>query len=430
MRENPADPGGRQISLRVVVLPATTGDRARDPLFYFTGGPGGAATLDVGWAASAFAALRDRHDLVFVDQRGTNGSSRLSCSGSIFAGITSESQIPPAVATCLEAFAGKADPKFFSTPLGVDDFDQAREALGYDKIDVYGVSYGVSSGLAYMQRHGDHVRAALFDSGSLLDVRLWQRAPLAEQAALDRLFAECRADAACAAAIPNPQADWAAVTARLARGPVELQVVDPSTDAFVKLDLVTFLGAVVDNYLASTPKRGLLLRDVHRAAAGDWTAIAQLFANGTGMEDMLMMAWTVKCSDEWAALDQSVIAGYASQSTFTPLVTGQAQTTNLVCAAWPKADGVRDKVKSTAPVVFLNGTADPVDPPVNVAGVEADMPNSLVVPVEGTGHWQLAWDTTGCLADEASTFLAVGQRSALNLWRCASMVPMPPLVVG
>lgn len=50
--------------------------------------------------------------------------------------------------------------------------------------------------------------------------------------------------------------------------------------------------------------------------------------------------------------------------------------------------------------------------PDNVANAHAYMPNSLVVPVAGVGHWQLNYDPTGCLAEEANTFLDLGKSSS------------------
>src|SRR5690242_4144663 len=55
--ENPAQPVGPKIALRVVVLPATTADRAADPLFYLEGGPGGAASDEAQWVAQHFTTL-------------------------------------------------------------------------------------------------------------------------------------------------------------------------------------------------------------------------------------------------------------------------------------------------------------------------------------------------------------------------------------
>ena len=75
--ENRATKTGRKISLNIVVYPATGDEREPDPLFYFAGGPGSAATEDARGFAPEFAKIRVHRDLVFVDQRGTGKSHPL-----------------------------------------------------------------------------------------------------------------------------------------------------------------------------------------------------------------------------------------------------------------------------------------------------------------------------------------------------------------
>jgi pimeloyl-ACP methyl ester carboxylesterase len=70
---------GRKISLSFMVLPATGNERSPDPLFYIPGGPGSSATEDVPGIARQFAKIRERRDLVFLDQRGTGNSHPLNC---------------------------------------------------------------------------------------------------------------------------------------------------------------------------------------------------------------------------------------------------------------------------------------------------------------------------------------------------------------
>src|SRR5687767_5989524 len=77
--ENRATRKGRKISINVLVLPATGDKREPDPLFYFAGGPGSAATEDARGIARLFSKIRENRDLVFVDQRGTGGSHPLDC---------------------------------------------------------------------------------------------------------------------------------------------------------------------------------------------------------------------------------------------------------------------------------------------------------------------------------------------------------------
>src|SRR4030095_7413465 len=70
---------GRQIALKIVVFPANGQEKVADPLFYIPGGPGSSATEDAPFVAREFAKIRERRDLVFVDQRGTGGSNPLNC---------------------------------------------------------------------------------------------------------------------------------------------------------------------------------------------------------------------------------------------------------------------------------------------------------------------------------------------------------------
>src|ERR1051325_11269293 len=58
--ENRAARGGRAIRLRVAVLPALAGPRLPDPVFWFAGGPGGAATGSAGVASQLLWLVNQR----------------------------------------------------------------------------------------------------------------------------------------------------------------------------------------------------------------------------------------------------------------------------------------------------------------------------------------------------------------------------------
>lgn len=217
---------------------------------------------------------------------------------------------------------------------------------------------------------------------------------------------------------------------RLSKAPIASAIVDPATGDILSLDLDTFLSLVIDDYLASPQGSALFPKDIHAAARGDWTAIMKHFADSVaGSSSFQIMSLTIRCSDKWASPDPSRVAAIAPGSPFTPYGVHFATMANMVCKYWPHATGASGPVKSSAPIVFLNGTTDPVDPPDNVANAQADMPNSLVVPVAGVGHWQLNYDPTGCLTDEANAFLELGEPSSPRLWSCAQSVPLPDFAV-
>jgi hypothetical protein len=150
--ENRATKTGRTIKLKIVIFPATGRDKAADPLFYIPGGPGSSATEDAPYVAEGFAKVRERRDLVFVDQRGTGGSNPLNCDFFNPSDLASYLgfYFPLAdVRKCREQLEPKADLKLYTTDIAMDDLDEVRAALGYERINISGASYGtrVSGGL-------------------------------------------------------------------------------------------------------------------------------------------------------------------------------------------------------------------------------------------------------------------------------------------
>ncbi|HET6683377.1 MAG TPA: hypothetical protein VFG75_06750, partial [Gaiella sp.] len=102
--ENRAQRGGRSISLRVAVIPARERPRARDPLVYLAGGPGGSAVDSAAAMLPALGGINLHRDIVLVDQRGTGGSNHLVCPrpGKL---APTEAAVSGYVRSCLAALA-------------------------------------------------------------------------------------------------------------------------------------------------------------------------------------------------------------------------------------------------------------------------------------------------------------------------------------
>ena len=69
--ENPTEPEGRKISIRVARVPATGRTSEPDPLIFFAGGPGQAATETWPIVAGGLRKLNETRDILLIDQRGT-----------------------------------------------------------------------------------------------------------------------------------------------------------------------------------------------------------------------------------------------------------------------------------------------------------------------------------------------------------------------
>jgi len=422
-----AHPDGPAMPLRVAVLPATGTDHPAAPLFYLAGwngddaGFGDAVLNGMTWAEQNFQQLNQTMDLVFVEQRGTAGSGLQTCSG---LQSTSTTLDPAAISAALRRCLASAsrDPRHDTTASAVRDLDQVRQALGYDKINIYGPSYGVTMGLAYLQRYSSHVRTAVLDSGSLLNVPLWQQGAVHDQQAFDQLASRCAATPACARSY-HPAADLAATLAHLHAHPARVTLPGPGGQhQTVTITAVPFLSLVSD-YLGEAQTAVQLPAILHALALGQWSQViarlglttADLPGGLTSLQDV-----TIQCSDAWAAMNPATVSEQGP-SVFTPMVIAQAEQLHAWCSSWPHDPGVSGTVRSTVPVVFLNGTADTADPPANVAGATATMPNALLVSVPGTGHWTLANATQpGCLIAATTAFIQAGRPASPAAWNACT----------
>jgi pimeloyl-ACP methyl ester carboxylesterase len=406
-----AHPHGPQIPLLVAVLPAMAATHRAAPLFVLAGW-GGSAIGDVDWAVRAFGPLNQPMDLVFAAQRGTPYSWPQNCSG---LEATSSPALRAAVRHCL-ASAGR-DPRHDTTAAAARDLDQVRKALGYNKINIYGASYGVSMGLAYLQRYGAHVRTAVFFSGTLLNVPLWQLTPVHAQQAFDQLARRCAAVPACARSY-HPAADLTTVVGRLRAHPARVTITAPDGQRkTITITVAAFLSAVIDYYLASADTAVLLPGDLHAFARGQWAKVIgeRGFASAilAAAAPAQLQQLTIRCGDAWAAMNPARMAQQARVSLFTPPMAAEAAWQQKLCALWPHDPGVSGVVRSNVPVVFVNGTADPADPPANVAAAPRTMPNALLVTVPGGSH-QVA--PTGCVPARATAFILAGKPADRAGW--------------
>src|SRR5215213_2175161 len=227
VHENRAAKKGRMISLNILVVPATGEKREPDPLVYFAGGPGSAATEDALGIAGAFANIREHRDLLFVDQRGTGKSHPLNCDFYNPADLQSYlGYFFPLedVRKCRPQLEANADLKLYTTTIAMDDMDEVRAALGYEQINLFGGSYGTRAALTYLKRYPKRVRTAILQGVSPANSYLPSDFPLGNERALQGVIAECAADEDCHKAFPNLKEEAQSLLAQLIKGPVEVEI--------------------------------------------------------------------------------------------------------------------------------------------------------------------------------------------------------------
>ena len=364
--ENREAKAGRKLTLNIVLLPALSSSPAPDPVFYLSGGPGGASTRAV-----YNDPLRQERDLVFVDQRGTGEPDRLSCA---LAGRDDDlqsslgEQFPlDAVRRCRDELGKKYDLTRYTVAAAVDDFDEIRAWLGYGKVNLIGGSYGTRTAQIYLRRHPKSVRTATLWGVVPNDEPVAYSHAAGAQRVLDLTLGGCEEDAACHAKFPDVRKDFQAVMDRLSQGPVEVEVPHPKTGKVTPVRLSREVVAEgIRNVLYSAEASAALPVLFHQAAAGDWKPLgATAVAAMAGLEDIITrgLFFSVTCAEDIPFIDPAQIAAHTAGS-FLGDYRIRRQT--AACALWPKAKidpAQREPLHSDVPVLLINGDLDPVTPP-------------------------------------------------------------------
>jgi pimeloyl-ACP methyl ester carboxylesterase len=429
--ENRDQPDGRAIDLAVAVLPATGSSSVvqPDPLFLLAGGPGQAATEAYPSAAFLFEEVNRTRDIVLVDQRGTGEAAGFACEN--LADESLPEDLPDEAAielleACRVELAARADLTQYTTDAFIADLEEARAALDYDTINLYGASYGSRAALAYMRRHPERVRVAVLDAVAGPDLVLYRDMPRDGRRALDLLFDRCAADEACRAAFPNVRAEYDALLARL-ETPQAIAVAHPFTNEPLEFQMTRDrLSQFVFNILYSAEFQSLLPLLIHHAHETDDFAplvIQALTIGGnTGIYPGLLYA--VACSEDAPLIDPDEAAAIETEADFGSFVSNF----QAICATWPRADvaaDLRQPLQSDTPTLLISGEADPVTPPDYAANVAATLPNSRHLVVPGA-HGVLAY---GCMPRVVAQFIRDGGTGALDT-ACLDEIQPPPFFVS
>lgn len=426
--ENRAAKSGRKIGLKVVLIPALSPNPKPDPVFFFAGGPGQAASPLAGQLVDD--ELRKNRDFVFIDQRGTGGPGRLFCS---LGGHDDDLQsyfvemFPlGAVRECREELEKKADLTLYTTDLAIDDFDEIRAWLGYGKINLLGGSYGTRAAQVYMKRHPKSVRAAVIAGVAPMDEPLSLSHAANGQRSLDLLLGWCEKDAACHAKFPAVRADFQAVMDRLAQGPVTVEVDHPHTHKGEQVTLSRDFLAEGIRWALYGDSEALPLM-IHKAAGGDFAPLAQASVNSRlGAIDGIAsgLLFSVTCAEDMPYIDPAEVPARTAGSFLGDYRVRQQLG---ACSVWPRgtaAPGHREALRTDIPVLLVSGERDPVTPPAfaDRAARFLSRGKKIVVP------WGSHGGDDPCTLKIQRDFLRKGSAQGLDT-SCLSRIKMPPFVL-
>jgi len=416
--EDPSDPASRQIDLRIAVVESISRSPEPDPLFLLVGGPGQSVLETYPAISSTLFRIHEKRDIVLVDQRGTGASNPLRCLNRDEE-IVDDTELIARLKECPAKL--EADLRFYTTDIAMQDLDHVRAMLGYETINLYGISYGTRAALVYLKMYPEHVRSVVLDAVVDPSFVLYQDAAQDGQQALDLFFERCEADQACSSTYPDLRSEFEALSGVLDEAPVEVTLPHPITGKPLQFTVTqTALANIVFNTLYVPDLVAMLPLAIHLAYTETNYAplITQAYMVDAGIYDG--MFYSVACTED---------APFLSLSDDDEALFGSsAQYFAEVCEAWRQgepAQVLRELVASDVPVLMFSGAADPITPPWHAEKLAGSLGNSLHLVFEGMGHGNA---NTECGTRIMKNFIESGSIVGLDT-ACVDQVEPPPFFV-
>jgi pimeloyl-ACP methyl ester carboxylesterase len=400
---------------------------SRDAVVALAGGPGQAALPLGEFIAQAIAPALGSRDLLVFDQRGTGASAPLSCP--VF-----EVFSPQPAGQLFEQCASEIGPArgAFTTQESVADIEALRQAGGYEKLVLYGTSFGTKVAEQYAERYPQNVEALVLDSVVPPEGQEPYAIPTFEAIAgvLDEL---CAGDA-CAGITANPVGDLASLAAQLRRRVLSGSVYDGSGKRHSStLDEQGLLDILEAGDL-NPALRALLPAAVRSALERDPDPLLRLHALSEG----LIPSVPIEASggEPSQEIDEALFATTSCEESPFPWQRGAPRTTRLAealdylhaqpasdfypfdavtayanslipeCAGWPDASAApaAQSPLPDVPTLILSGAQDIRTPTADARQIAALIPDAQLLVVPFTGHSVLGSDLSDCSALAVKAF--------------------------
>ncbi len=372
--------------------------RPRDQAVVFlNGGPGGRGLVEIGnWLAHP---LLQRRDLILFDPRGVGLARPSLCpqlGRHVLAAVARDSDRADEAAwrnerlqACLAQLPIPVRAGLVSEQASVRDLEAIRLALGYRRLDLYGVSYGTRVAQAYAARYPAATASLVLDSPIPASGAYYQDIEPSFDRAMAAVFARCAAQAACARRYPSLAADYARLLRELAAEPLRVPLPASSTRPALRLqvnprDLRLLLHQMLygKEFVPVVPA----LIDA-LANRRDPSALALLFEVGVGMRaDSLDFAvyYLTLAEHEPASGAEARDSGSGLAVFDTdPLLFLRVRAAGVRALA-PVAQAAGTTLQ--APVLVLDGGFDPIAAPAYASAVVASSAQARRVSFSATGH--------------------------------------------
>jgi pimeloyl-ACP methyl ester carboxylesterase len=412
--------------------------QSQSAVLALAGGPGQAADPLAGFIAKAVAPALGARDLIVYDQRGTGRSDPLNCpvlrSAQTLEG-SSAGTLGERCALQLGPARGS-----FTTQESVQDIEAIRETLSYEKLVLYGTSYGTKVALEYAERYPQHVEALVLDS--VVPPEGPNPFSLPTFQALPAVLGELCSAGACAHITSNALSDVARLAVVLRRHPLGGSVYDGAGRRHAaRLDEIGLLGILQAGDL-NPALRALLPAAVQSALRHNPDPLLRLDLLAEGLipnvplpprrsrpqqesseeeNNALFLAtsceekpfpWSRAASPTMRKAEALAALRGLPRSALYPFDAATAWDESLipVCLDWPNASAAPPAagVLPDVPTLILSGSQDLRTPTSGARAIAVRIPDAQLLVVPYTGHSVLGSDFSGCAQAAVQAFFAGG----------------------
>jgi len=296
--------------------------------------------------------------------------------------------------------------------------------MGYERINLMGVSYGTRAAQVYLRMFPETVRSVTLDSVVPMQLALGQEHALMLDRSVASVFQDCAREEACNSLFPHQLEALNKLFIQLKDEPRQITIIDPVSgeprDMRVTADT---LGVAIRFLSYASETQALVPLLVHEAlTTGDLSRLAsQALLILTGLNEMLSkgMELSVMCSEDYPYMDLS--ADYGN----TLMGNLMLEIVTVQCGLWPRGEvpeGFHQPVLSDVPVLLMSGERDPVTPPQYAAQTAATFANSLNLVARGQAHSVMK---NVCLRDITTAFIEKGSIENLDTGCVEKILPAP-----
>ncbi len=393
--ENRDNPDSREIEIGFVRFPATTATPG-NPIVYLAGGPGGSGTGTAkGPRFPLFMALREVADVIAFDQRGTGLSNsiprceRESSTLDPSEALTRETALAgmEEMARYCAAFWAEegVDLDGYDTAQSADDLEALRRALGVDKLDLWGISYGTHLAFSALRRHPDSFGRVVLASAEGPDETV--KLPSRTQAYLEEVARLVKEDPKLGAMVPDLIGLMRSVLADLEANPLQVVTRNPRTGEELEIGIGKAEIQLLTGYLVKNPSSLRTLPLAYLALSRrDASMLAPYLVDFKNLTSMRGMPEAMDAASGTSAERQARIERERESAVLSDVMNFPGPDLASALGVEVLPDSFRAPLHSAVPALFLSGSLDGRTYVESHRELAAGFEGALHLVIENAGH--------------------------------------------